>query len=224
MRPAPRFPVPLQRLPYRSPIRAVDSMTTSSTSHSTSQSASARNSAGGLSRPSGVETGTRGRPGRLPPPPPTSSCAHLLVHIDSRNLVSHRPLLGERRACLVALVRVASCRRFSPEDPTTPNYSVNHARSGSISCSASMAPLARFDLAAPASAILDCTRFSSPFAGCKPRLSQLRQSSSVVGRLRGWLPRLEIDGLFAVEHNHLVERFACRIQTAHGGGHRPAVL
>ncbi len=33
---------------------------------------------------------------------------HLLVHVNSRDPVRHRSLLGERRACLVASVRVAS--------------------------------------------------------------------------------------------------------------------
>src|SRR5262249_13822987 len=55
--------------------------------------------------------------------------------------------LGERRACLVVSIRVAGCRRRR-WNSTTPNYSVNHARSGSNSCSASTAPLAHFDLAA----------------------------------------------------------------------------
>jgi hypothetical protein len=43
---------------------------------------------------------------------------------------------------------------FSPEDSTTLNYSFNHARSGSNSCSVSTALLAHFDLAAPSGAIL----------------------------------------------------------------------
>ncbi|HET6782136.1 MAG TPA: hypothetical protein VFH67_08570, partial [bacterium] len=48
----------------------------------------------------------------------------------------------------------------SPGNPTMPNYSFNHARSGSNSCSASTAPLAQFDLAALAGTILTCTGFS----------------------------------------------------------------
>jgi hypothetical protein len=59
---------------------------------------------------------------------------------------------GERAS--VTSVSVASYRRFSVEYPTTPNYSLNYARSRSNSCSASTAPLARFDLAAPIGAIL----------------------------------------------------------------------
>jgi hypothetical protein len=39
---------------------------------------------------------------------------HLLVDINSRDLVWHRPLQGERRARLITAVRVASYRRFSP--------------------------------------------------------------------------------------------------------------
>jgi hypothetical protein len=58
--------------------------------------------------------------------------------------------------------RISQGRELSPisaKHRTTLNYSINHARSGSNSCSASMAPLARFDLAAP-TAILTGTGFS----------------------------------------------------------------
>jgi hypothetical protein len=47
----------------------------------------------------------------------------------------------ERRACLVASVRVASYRRALGEPHATLNCSLNHARSGPHSCSASTAPL-----------------------------------------------------------------------------------
>jgi hypothetical protein len=64
---------------------------------------------------------------------------HLLVDVNSCDPVGHRLLLGERRACLVTSLRVASYR--GPlKVPTTLNHSVNHARSGSNSCSASLAP------------------------------------------------------------------------------------
>jgi hypothetical protein len=46
----------------------------------------------------------------------------------------------ERRPCLVASIRVASYRR--QESAATLNDSVNHARSGSNRCSASLAPMA----------------------------------------------------------------------------------
>src|SRR5712691_3654275 len=53
---------------------------------------------------------------------------HLLVHVDSCDSVRHRPLLRERRACLIASVRVASYRGFSPEDqPRSMIWSITHA-------------------------------------------------------------------------------------------------
>src|SRR5262249_47261904 len=64
---------------------------------------------------------------------------HLLVDVDSCDLVRHRPLLGGAESVPHASIRVAGCGR-SPEDPTTPNYSVNQTRSGSNSCSASIPP------------------------------------------------------------------------------------
>jgi hypothetical protein len=41
---------------------------------------------------------------------------YLLVNVNSRDLVWHRPLLGERRACLVASFRVAGYRRWHRND------------------------------------------------------------------------------------------------------------
>jgi hypothetical protein len=67
---------------------------------------------------------------------------HLLVHVDSRDPVRHRPLLGSGERAFSQLVRVASYRGVA-RAPTTLNYSVNHARSGPDSCSASTAPLVR---------------------------------------------------------------------------------
>ena len=58
---------------------------------------------------------------------------HLLVDVNSRDPVASASP-GERRACLVASFRVASYRRYSVEESTTLNYSVNHAGSGSNSC------------------------------------------------------------------------------------------
>jgi hypothetical protein len=63
---------------------------------------------------------------------------------------------------------ISQGRELSPgltETPPTLNYSINHARSGSNSCSASTAPLARFDLAAPAGAILTATPIFMAFRG-----------------------------------------------------------
>ena len=65
---------------------------------------------------------------------------HLLVHVDSCDPVRIGLSWRERRACLVASIRVASYRGVA-RAPTTLNYSVNHARSGPDSCSASTAPL-----------------------------------------------------------------------------------
>jgi hypothetical protein len=50
-------------------------------------------------------------------------------------------------------------------EATTPNYSFNHARSGSNSCSASTAPLAQFDLAAPAASYSDLPLIFISFRG-----------------------------------------------------------
>src|SRR5262249_37810317 len=58
---------------------------------------------------------------------------------------------------------------------TTPNYSVNHARSGSNSCSASTAPLAHFDLAA-LGGYSDALIFIA-FRGPQVQVNQLRKSS-----------------------------------------------
>jgi hypothetical protein len=132
----------------------------------------------GWSRPSDARTDTLHRLRRRPPRRPASSCGRQFP----RSCTASASPWAERRACLVTSVRVASYRRVSPENPATLNYSINHARFGSNSCSASTAPLARFDLAAPAGAILTCTRFSSPFAGGKPRVNQLRKSSSAASQ------------------------------------------
>jgi hypothetical protein len=53
----------------------------------------------------------------------------------------------------------------------TPNYLLNHARSGSNSCSASTAPQARFDLAAPAGAILTRADFHELSRAAGPGLT-----------------------------------------------------
>ena len=53
----------------------------------------------------------------------------------------------------------------SPAAATTPNYSINHARSGSHSCSASMAPWLISISPLPARHSVQSQRFSFPFAG-----------------------------------------------------------
>jgi hypothetical protein len=69
------------------------------------------------------------------------------------------------RRCLVTSVRVASYRRVSPENPATLNYSVNHARSGPDSCSASTAPLVSSISPLHAAAIVRLPRIFMTFAG-----------------------------------------------------------
>ena len=67
---------------------------------------------------------------------------HLFMNINSRYPVRHKLLLagsGERAA--VTLSRVAGYRRSLQGKTTTPNYSLNHARSGSDRLTASNSPL-----------------------------------------------------------------------------------
>jgi hypothetical protein len=63
---------------------------------------------------------------------------HLLVHVNPRDVVRHWPLLVGAES---VPRRINQGRELSPgENTATLNYSVNHARSGSNSCSASIAP------------------------------------------------------------------------------------
>src|SRR6185436_16988294 len=63
---------------------------------------------------------------------------HLLVHVNPGDVVRHRPLLVGAES---VPRRINQGREVSPRENTaTLNYSVNHARSGSNSCSASLAP------------------------------------------------------------------------------------
>jgi hypothetical protein len=63
---------------------------------------------------------------------------HLLVHVNPRDVIRHRPLLVGAKS---VPRRINQGRELSPRENTaTLNYSVNHARSGSNSCSASLAP------------------------------------------------------------------------------------
>ena len=139
---------------------AVDSITTSSTSRSTSQSASARRSGGAgpdllaFKVVVAVDLDVGHHDGQ-----------HLLVHVNSRDSVRHRPLLAGAES---VPRRISQGRGLSPaltRGATTPNYSVNHARSGSNSCSASMAPWLDLDLAAPARAILPSATIFIRFRG-----------------------------------------------------------
>jgi hypothetical protein len=72
---------------------------------------------------------------------------HLLVDVNSRDSVRHGPLL-ERAESVPRRISQGRGLSSGRPGPSTPNDSVNHARSGSNSCSGSNAPLAHFDLAA----------------------------------------------------------------------------
>jgi hypothetical protein len=52
---------------------------------------------------------------------------HLLMDVDSRDPVRHRALLGERRACLVASLRVASYRGSLKNERRSIIRSITHA-------------------------------------------------------------------------------------------------
>ena len=116
---------------------AVDYMTTSSTSCSTSQSARRteidRRRTGLLTLEVefavDLDVGHRDR-------------QHLLVDVNSRDPVRHRPLLGRAESVPRRISQGRGLSRVRVGAHTMPNYSFNHARSGSNSCSASTAPLA----------------------------------------------------------------------------------
>ena len=100
---------------------------------------------------------------------------HLLVDVYSRDPVRHRPLLlgAESVPC-----RINQGRELSPRENTaTLNYSVNHARSGSNSCSASLAPWLISTSPLPARPF--CTRhdFHVLSRASGPSCNQLRKSS-----------------------------------------------
>ena len=128
---------------------AVDSITTSSTSRSTSQSASARNCSGL------VPTCRRSNSLlALDFDVRDHHRQHLLVHIDSRDPVRHTASPGgSGERAHVVLLRVTGYRR-STRGPTTPTYSLKHARSGSANSPASTCSTGSIDLAARAGAIL----------------------------------------------------------------------
>ena len=159
-------------------------MTTSSTSCSTSQSARPRRSAGVVP--------TFWRSKWKSPSISTSATATASIFLWT-SIPAIRYGIGlslwERRACLVASLRVASYRR-SRGTRTTLNYSVNHARSGSNSCSASLAPWLISISPLPAPPFCPIARFSFSFAGLRPSRNQLRKSSSAARPLcRLFAPR-----------------------------------
>ena len=125
----------------------------------------------GWSRPSAVQSGTS---------PSTSTSATATANIF---LCTSIPAIWygiglsswERRACLVASLRVASYRRA--QNAATLNYSVNHARSGSNSCSASMAPWLISTSPLPAPTFCPTDDFHVLSRASRPSCNQLRKSS-----------------------------------------------
>src|ERR1700691_353052 len=83
---------------------------------------------------------------------------HLFMNVDSRYLVRHNfppGRSGERAAS--SLSRVTGYRRSHSRGETTPNYSLNHARSGSDTRTASTSPLRNRSRRSEASPILHWT-------------------------------------------------------------------
>ena len=161
---------------------AVDSITTSSTSRSTSQSASARNWTGL------VPTFSRSKWKS----PSTSTSATATANIF---LCTSIPAMWygiglsswERRACLVASIRVASYRRAEHGDAQLFGQSRTLRVKQLLGLDCSMANL---DLAAPSAAILPKLRFSCPFAGlqvCLPKKSKWAQDTPFRSLQRGCL-------------------------------------
>jgi hypothetical protein len=105
---------------------------------------------------------------------------HLLGAVYSRDPVRHRPLLvGAERVPR----RINQGRELSPRENTaTLNYSVNHARSGSNSCSASLTPwlISTSPLPALPFCTSDDVHVLSRASG--PSCNQLRKSSRTVSQ------------------------------------------
>jgi len=103
---------------------------------------------------------------------------HLLVDVYSRDPVRHRPLLVGAES---VPRRINQGRELSPrENAATLNYSVNHARSGSNSCSASLTPW--LISTSPLPALPSCTRddFHVFSRASGPSCNQLRKLSRLV--------------------------------------------
>jgi len=149
---------------------AVDSITTSSTSRSTSQSASARNWTGL------VPTFSRSKWKS----PSTATSAHrngqhLLVHVNPPRcgtaLASPRGS-GER-----ASSHQSGSRAIAGQNTATLNYSVNHARPESNSCSASNAPWLIPTSPLPTPPFCRTNDFHVLSRAFRPSCNQLRKSS-----------------------------------------------
>ena len=67
---------------------------------------------------------------------------HLLMYVNSRYPIRHRvPPGGSGERATTSLTRVTGCRRSHRRGETTPNYSLNHARSGSDTRTALNSPV-----------------------------------------------------------------------------------
>jgi hypothetical protein len=101
---------------------------------------------------------------------------HLLVDVYPRDPVRHRPLLVGAES---VPRRINQGRELSPRKNTaTLNYSVNHARSGSNSCSASLAPWLISTSPLPARPFCTTDDFHALSRAGRPSCNQLRTSSS----------------------------------------------
>lgn len=91
---------------------------------------------------------------------------HLLVHVNPRDLVRYRYLLVGAESVPPRITQGRELSLFHRRS-TTLNYSVNHARSGSNNCSASIAPwlISISPLPAQHRHSAQSPRFSCPFAG-----------------------------------------------------------
>jgi hypothetical protein len=97
-------------------------------------------------------------------PEPASSCEHQFP-------LFYKPCVPpgrERRACCEYLNQGHGLSPLPPGKTTTPNYSLNHARSASDTYTVSTFPLWHRSRRLRAVAILSLEPFSLVFAGCKP--------------------------------------------------------
>src|SRR4029450_13126056 len=132
---------------------------------------------------------------------------HLLVHVNPGDVVRHRPLLV---AAARVPRRINQGRELSPvENTATLNYSVNHARSGSNSCSAAIAPWLISTSPLPAPPFCPSYDFHVLSRASRPSCNQLRKSSRIASQLPS--PFGSVVGCSA-EFRHLPTRFARREQ------------
>src|SRR5438093_7578881 len=99
---------------------------------------------------------------------------HLFMNVDSRYPVRHNfPPGGSGERAANSLTRVTGYRRSHRREETTPNYSLNHARSGSDTWTASTFPLRT--QSRRSEPVLFCIRLGVIFirlAGRRPKLTR----------------------------------------------------